>query len=230
MALADDIERIKNHALLALDGSHDYYTHTKRIWRLLQEDIRDGRRVEFRNRTTGTRADGQSLLALAQRYLTVYLIPSSFQHFVSLFEDFFFDLLRVWLVAHAESLSKKQVEFGSVLRASDKAAIVSMVVDRDLHDLGFKRVDEWFAYLERLVKLGCPAAEEIENLAEIKASRDILVHNNGIANAKYVEKAGRLARYSDGQRLEIPEPYHRASWETIRRVVQEVSEAAIRKV
>ncbi len=68
---------------------------------------------------------------------------------------------------------------------------------------------DWFAYFEKLAKLGCPTAGEIEHLAEIKASRDILVHNKGIVNATYVSKAGSRARFRDGERLEIPERYHR---------------------
>ncbi len=81
-----------------------------------------------------------------------------------------------------------------------------------------------------MTNLGCPTADEIEKLAEIKASRDILVHNNGIANATYVSKAGTRARYLDGEKLEIPEHYHRASWETINKAVRDVSTAAIGKV
>lgn len=119
---------------------------------------------------------------------------------------------------------------GAVLKAADKVAIVLTVVDKELNDLKYERLADWFAYLERLTNLGCPTADEIGKLAEIKASRDILVHNNGIANATYVSKAGSRARYKDGEKLEIPEQYHRASWETINKAVREVSAAAIGKV
>jgi hypothetical protein len=66
-------------------------------------------------------------------------------------------------------------------------------------------------------------------MAEIKASRDILVHNNGVVNATYVGKAGRLARYQDGEKLEIPKQYHRESWEIIKKLVQDISAAAVTK-
>ena len=149
--------------------------------------------------------------------------------FVSLFEDFFFELLRFWLAAYPASLSKKQVEISAVLKAPDKSAIVLTVVDKELNELKYERLADWFASLERLTNLGCPTADEIEKLAEFKASRDILVHNNGVANATYVSKAGNWARYKNGERLEIPEQYHRASWETTNKVVRDVS-AAIAKV
>ncbi len=230
MALADDIQALTTRTLSALEASHDYCTYTKRVWRLLQQIVKEGRKFTFRNLTTGTRVDEQVLLGRAQLYVNDYLMSSTFQHFVSLFEDFFFELLRSWLAAYPASLSKKQVEISAVLKAPDKSAIVLTVVDKELNELKYERLADWFAYLERLTNLGCPTADEIEKLAEMKASRDILVHNNGIANATYVSKAGNWARYKDGERLKIPEQYHRASWETTNKVVRDVSAAAIAKV
>ena len=139
-------------------------------------------------------------------------------------------MLRFWLAAYPASLSKKQVEIGAVLKAPDKSAIILTVVEKELNELKYERLVDWFAYLERLANLDCPIADDVEKLAEIKASRDILVHNNGIANATYVSKAGTRARYKDGEKLEIPEHYHRASWETINKVVRDVSAASTGKV
>ena len=230
MALIDDIQDLANGILSDLDAIHDYHTYTKRVWRLLQQIVKEGRKFTFRNRTTGTKVDEQLLLGRAQLYVTDYLMSSTFQQSVSLFEDFFFDLLRHWLAASPESLSKKQVEFSRVLDAPDRATIVLEVVDKELNELKYKRVADWFAYLDKRIKLGCPTSDEIGQLAEIKASRDILVHNKGIANATYLEKAGSRARYKAGERLEVPEQYHRESWEIIRKVVQDVSSAVINKV
>jgi hypothetical protein len=230
MAIADEIRDLQSRTVSALDASHDYYTYTKRAWRLIQEIIKDGRRLKFRNLTTGTSIDEQALLGRAQPYVTDYLVSSTFQHFVSLLEGFVFDLLQLWLTTHPGSLSKKQVDFGAVLQAPDKDAVVLIVVDKELNQLKYERVADWFAYLEKLAKLGCPTTDEIETLAEIKASRDILVHNKGITNTTYISKSGSHARYKDGERLELSEQYHRESWKVIRKVVRDVSDAAIEKV
>ena len=130
MALADDIQALTTRTLSSLEASHDYYTYTTRVWRLLQQIVKEGRKFNFRNLTTGTRVNEQELLGRAQLYATDYLMASTFQHFVSLFEDFFFELLRYWLAAYPGSLSKKQVEMGAVLKAPDKSAIVLTVVIR----------------------------------------------------------------------------------------------------
>jgi hypothetical protein len=57
-----------------------------------------------------------------------------------------------------------------------------------------------------------------------------LVHNGGVANKTYESKAGGLARYKGGERIEIPEHYHRETWELIRKVIADLSNAAIAKL
>jgi len=104
------------------------------------------------------------------------------------------------------------------------------MVQKEVHGLAYQRVADWFVHLEKLTKLGCPARDQIECLAEIKASRDLLVHNNGIANAIYIDKSMGRARFADGDKLELPEHYHRESWELIKRVVTSVADAAINKL
>lgn len=229
MTLAADLRELASRSLGALNEGHDYFTFSRRVWWLLQKDIKAGRQVTFRNRVTGTAADQEVLFQLSLDYVTDYLAAAAFQHFVSLFEDFFFDLLRLWLATYPGSLAKKQIEFGAALQAPDKVALTLAVVDRELNELTYERVADWFAYLERLTKLGHPRAGEVEQLAEIKASRDILAHNKGIANTIYVSKAGRLARGKAGEPLVISEQYLRESWETIRKVVRNVSAAAVKK-
>src|SRR5262245_17231397 len=161
MALADDIQELASRALTALDASHDYHTYTIRVWRLLIQIVKEGRQFSFRNLKTGTRVDERVLLGRAQLYITDYLTTSTFQHFVALFEDFFFGLLRHWLSAYPGSLSRKQVDFGTVLKAPDKAAIVVNVVEKELNELKYERLADWFAYLERVIHLGCPTGDEI---------------------------------------------------------------------
>ena len=229
MSLANDIRRIEGRALADLDSSHDYHTYTKRVWRFVQEIAKEGRTFTYRNPATGTKVDEQSLLGRSQIYITEYLTAATFQQFVLLFEDFVFDLLRSWLAAYPASLSAKQVSIAEVLTAPDISTIMTSAIDKELNDLKYKRVAEWFSYLERLAQLGCPDSSEIEQLAEIKASRDVLVHNHGVANATYISKAGSRARFKEGEKLLVPEPYHRASWQAIRDIVRKISAAAVAK-
>ena len=189
MALIDDITRLRDDSLASLDASHNYYAHTKGAWRLVQRIVRQGHEVTIRNQATGDTADGNELSGLAQEYVTVYLTSATFQHFVSLFENFVFDFIRAWLTEYPSSLSGNQLKFQTVLESADKDDVVAAVVQKEVLGLAYKRVAEWFAYLERIAQLSCPTQDQIKQLAEIKASRDVLVHNNGIANSVYVDKS-----------------------------------------
>ena len=116
-----------------------------------------------------------------------------------------------------------------MLEAPDKDAITELVVDRELNDIAYKRPAGWFAYLEERTKLGLPATDDIERLAEAKATRDALVHNRGVAGKSYESKAGRYSRHTEGERIDILDDYHRAIWDRLRRVVTEICDAAIAK-
>lgn len=230
MALIAEIAQLRDDSLSSLDASHNYYAHTKNAWRLVQQMVRRGHKISIRNLDTGNTVDETELPGLAQEYVTGYLVSATFQHFVSLFERFVFDLLRVWLTEYPSSLSGSQLKFRTVLEAKDKDEIVAAVVQKEVLELAYQRVADWFAYLEKIAQLGCPTQNQIEKIAEIKASRDVLVHNNGIVNSIYVDKSMGRARFADGENLEIPEQYHRESWQLIKQVVDEVANTGINKL
>jgi hypothetical protein len=230
MALADDIRAVRDRALADLNAAHDYYTDTKIAWRIVQKFVQSGGAFSSRSMATGTVTTQAELASKARGYVVEQLAEATFQQFVSIFEYYLFDLLRLWLMAYPQSLIRRTVEFKAVLDAPDKDAITLLVVTKELNEISYDRPTAWFAYLEEKTKLGCPTQDEIERIAEAKASRDVLVHNRGVVGKTYELKAGKLARYQDGQRIDTPEHYHRGTWELIRNVVTDISNAAIAKV
>jgi len=78
--------------------------------------------------------------------------------------------------------------------------------------------------------LDCPAEEEIDALAEIKAARDILEHNAGVVNEIYLRKAGKRARYGVGDHIELEDAYHLESWTLLKKAVRDVTFAAIARL
>ena len=229
MALPDDISALRDRVLADLAAAHDYYTDTRIVWDMAQRIIAQGQRFTIRNKTTGTITTQVELAAKARGYVAGQLAESTFQQFISIFENFYIDLLRLWLTTYPGSLGKKTVELRAILELPDKDAITDFVVRKELNDVLYGRPTGWFTYLEEKAKLGCPATDEVDRIAEAKASRDVLVHNAGVANKIYELKAGVLARFHEGDRIDIPEHYHREIWELIRKIVTDVSDAAIAK-
>ena len=231
MSLLDDIQALGGHNLNALDAAHDHYYHTKRLWRLFQAVVgRGNRKVKFQNRMTGKTVTEEDLVALAQPYTTERLPSAALQQCVTVFESFLTDLTRLWLIHSPDSLRKKQLEFSAVLDSPDKAAVIQSVVDKTVNEVAYGSVADWFAYLESRVHLGCPTKDEIARLAEIKASRDVLVHGQGIVNSTYIRKAGRQARFAAGQKLIVPEHYLNDAFLLIRKITGDLSQATVDKV
>jgi hypothetical protein len=215
-----------------LRAGYDYYEHSKSNWHLVRRMVRRGTSITFDNIHTGTSVQAAELPALARTYIKSYLAESVFQHFVALFEDFVFELVRLWLTAYPGGIpnkKEKRVELATLIEARDRDAILQAVIDGELNASKYERPTVWFRYLNDRVKLGIPAGEQIERFAEIKASRDILAHNRGIINQTYLDKSGRRSRYQLGQLMEIPEPYLHDAWLLIRGLVEDLAAAAIAK-
>lgn len=229
MSLAAEIENHRDTVLRELDSVHDYYVVTKRAWRMVQGSVLRRGRFSVFNVVTGNRTTEQDLPQKAQNYIANYLAVATFQQAVSLLEDFVFGAMRSWMLAYPHRIARKQIPVSVVFAAADLDAVKLAAIDREVNDIQYRNVRGWFAEFDEMVKLGCPSSDEIDRLAEIKASRDILVHNRGLANAIYEEKAGSRKRFVAGQRINVPEPYHRESWLLIRKVVTDMSVAAIGK-
>lgn len=209
MPLRNDLETARDRAFEELRVAHDYYSDTKIAWQVVEESVAAGRRFTITNAATGTITDQTQITTKARGYITRQLAEATFQTFLSVFETFLGDFLRAWLRAYPMALlPTEDVPFETILTAADKAAVIDFVVDRKVYGLFYERPAEWFRYVERKVKLGCPTADEIGRLAEAKATRDVLVHNRGIASPTYVDKAGAFARVKAGDPIDIPGPYH----------------------
>lgn len=229
MALAADIAALRDRALADLNAAHDYYTDTKLAWEIVRRFITAGHTFSVRNMSTGTVTTHVELAGKSRGYVAEQVAEATFQQFISIFENYFSDLLRLWLLAYPKNLGGKKVDFKDVLDAPDKDAITTRVVNKEVNEILYDRPAGWFDYLEDKINLGCPAPKEIAKIAEAKASRDVLVHSRGIAGKTYESKAGSLARYKDGQRIDIPEQYHRETWELLQKVITDLSKAAIAK-
>jgi hypothetical protein len=228
MPLEDDIRDLASRSRAALDSLHDYYTHTKNAWRIVRLYARE-HGFTIHNRTTGTVLNEKVLLDRAQGYVSGQLATGTFKESFAIFEEFLFGLLRLWLTTYPGSLSDLQVTFGRILKVGTVSALTQDLIGERLNRRQYQGVKDWFKYLNAQMALGVPSADQIDRIAELKASRDILEHHQGIVTNEYRRKSGRLARFNAGQQLEIPESYHRESWTLLRNVIGDIADAAAMK-
>jgi hypothetical protein len=230
MPVEDDLKVIAANANRELDAVHDFFDHSKTVWRSFQILVDEGHTIKSTNLATGNAIDQAGLLGLADHYTRTYLATFTFRHFVSAFEVFLFDFLHRLLLHNPRQFAKSALELEAVLKAANREEIISGVILKKLNELKYDQLREWFVALERAVHLGCPSDDEIAALAEVKAARDILEHNAGVVNETYCRKAGAKARYVAGDHIEINDAYHLGSWQLIKKVVADVTAAAIGKL
>ena len=159
-----------------------------------------------------------------------YFFSLIHQQQVALFEHLFFDFIKILLLDRPERLSKKkQIDYGTIFEVSSKEELLIKLVDRELNEVKYKNVAEWFAYLDKLVGLPEFTKEELNKLAEAKACRDILVHNAGVANQIYIHKSGDAARFNEGQKIDVSGDYTKDTWSLLVRILIKTIDPVIEK-
>ena len=127
---------------------------------------------------------------------------------VSHYETFLFEFLAMLLRINPYALSpKKQLTVDEVLDAGAFDALVERLIQRELNELRYRSVPDWFRFLGKIVNLNAVSQPDIDRVSELKATRDAHLHNRGIANETYVRKAGGLARAQAGQPVLVSRPY-----------------------
>jgi hypothetical protein len=191
MAIADEIDALAVRTQRNLDDLFNFGEHNDLIWEHFEAEVRKGKTLKARTIQTSTEVTEQDLISLYPRYQTTYVQGLGFVQLTTVFEAFLFDFLRLLLTNDPRHLAQeKQIKVGVALSAADRGGLVLLIAERELNDLKYDRPKAWFDYLNRIVKLGCPAEDEIERIAEMKAARDLLIHNSGLVNKTYLDKAG----------------------------------------
>ncbi|TAJ93212.1 MAG: hypothetical protein EPO31_03100 [Gammaproteobacteria bacterium] len=159
-----------------------------------------------------------------------YFFSLIHQQQVSLFESLFFDVIRILLSDRPERLSKKkQIDYESIFSSDTKEEIIWKLIDRELNEIKYKNVVEWFDYLNKMVTLPEIDSQDIEKISEAKAARDILVHNSGIINQIYINKSGGSARFTIGQKIDVSGDYTRDIWQLFVELLVTIVDSIIRK-
>jgi hypothetical protein len=180
---------------------------------------------------TRTEVTERDIVRSYYRHRTTYVQGLGFIQLTTILEAFLFDFLLLLLANDPRRLAqKKQIEVGVALSAADRPALVMLIAERELNELKYDRPTAWFAYMDKIVHLGCPTRDEIERIAEMKAGRDLLIHNSGIVNPTYLDKAGTKARYGVGEKVVIDRRYFEGCWRLARKLVEDTTSAAKRRL
>jgi hypothetical protein len=132
------------------------------------------------------------------------LINMAFIYLVALFDAFLTDIFAAVLIEKPEALkSNKQLTYDKILELQQKGELVEFMARREINELSYKSMADQSSYYKNKFSINlADSGVELVTLIEIREKRNLLVHNNGIVNDKYIEKVN-CTTYKLGERVEI---------------------------
>lgn len=116
----------------------------------------------------------------------------------------------------------KQVPISLVLSATSIEAAHIAATDAFLHELSYKSPADYAEIASKLLSITIVDIPAFWKYLESKATRDIWIHNMGIANDIYLTKAGSHARVKAGQILPVSSNYVLQCYEQCLQLLEEV--------
>lgn len=133
---------------------------------------------------------------------------------VTIVETMFGDVVRAVVLRYPHKLGgKRSISVQAVLESITLEEVHIRATDSLLNELSYRSPAEFSESMQQLLSvnlLECPA---FHHYMEIKATRDIFIHNRGIANDLYVRKAGSHTRVKSGTALPADIQYFLESYE-----------------
>ncbi len=149
---------------------------------------------------------------------------------ISVVEDFLGELLRAVLIQYPQKVKafRKTIPVDLMLSAGSLDELQGLIVDGCISELFFRTPADYLAVVQDTLAVELPS-HLVKTYIEVKATRDVILHNRGIANPIYTSKAGSLARGPEGQPLPVDHRYLRHSVGICREVVSLLGTQAAEK-
>lgn len=156
----------------------------------------------------------QQLLGRYQFLAFTQMPLNGLAQLVTITEALLGDVVRAVVVRYPQKLGgKRSIQLQAVLEAQSLEEVHMRATDALLNELSYKSPLDFASSLNELLSvnlLECPA---FHKYVELKATRDIYVHNRGFVNETYLKKAGSHARARDKMVLPVDIPYFLESYE-----------------
>jgi len=125
------------------------------------------------------------------------------------------DVVRATILKYPQKLgSKRSISMKDVLEAASMDEVHFRATDGLINELSYKSPTEFADAIKKIVPISLMECPAYHKYVEIKATRDIFIHNRGIANDVYTRKSGTHARVNAGVALPAGTQYYLESLES----------------
>jgi hypothetical protein len=149
------------------------------------------------------------------RLLAVHqLSVNGLSQLVSVVEAMLEDTLRIVLRKFPKKLgAQKQIDLQLVLEASSIEEVHSKAIDALLNESSYKSPRDFAKSFESFTGVNLLESPAFHRYIEVKATRDVFIHNRGVANQVYLRKSGSHARATMGSKVPCEIGYFLESYE-----------------
>lgn len=167
----------------------------------------------------------EQMQRIFDRYLSRDLAANFVVTAVSQFESYLFDVLRIVirrypdklkLNANGQEIKDRQVSIDVILRAGTLDEARSEVIDHRIVAVSYSKPSDYLKYIKSIAGIDTDD-DAFQRFVEIKATRDVIIHNNGVANEMYEEKVGNRKRAERGKALPVDSDYFEQAIATLKR-------------
>lgn len=152
-----------------------------------------------------------------------------FTYVVAQFEGFLADTITLVLTYDQRKLrvnvqgsdNNKKVDISELLECKTYDSVIELIIERQLGSLFYAGPKKQVEYLEKVLTIKTDG-NVWNKWFEYKATRDIIVHNSGIINKIYFEKAGDEARGKIGEQVSVDKKYFEDALATIKSLVGQI--------
>ena len=176
-------------------------------------------------RTKFARRTDKELKLIYERFITGELYENLIVTAISQFESMLFEVLALVIHSYPQKLTlsvqgiqvERNVPIEVILQSDNLESVLAEVIRRRISAVSYASPRAYLEYLNNVagIKTSDPA---FLNYIEIKAARDVIVHNAGIINDVYIQKAEDKSRGNLGDRLVIDSDYFDHCVATLKRV------------
>lgn len=154
------------------------------------------------------------LKAIFDRYVGRSLHETFLVSAVSQFENFLVDVLSLVFHEYPKSITRKvpdvpacnTIPVDVILDASSREEAIDEMIERHLTSVMYGKPEGYLRYISELC--GIDVTDDVfQDYIEIKATRDLLVHNDSEVNHMYLSKAGKKARGKLGDPVHVDSDY-----------------------
>ena len=232
--IAIRVNRLHLAFINRIDDTHIFAQQSIPLLESYQSELTDSKskehhryivpKVKSRGGIPQKRSD-KELKEIYDRFIHRELYENLIVTAVSQFESYLFEVLRIVITAYPQKLalnikgteSKRDIPLELLLSANSLSEVITQIIDRRLNELSYASPKEYLEYLGKLLGIDITDPAFLDYI-EVKATRDLVIHNRGIVNQTYLSKVGDKKRGETGQSITIDVGYFDHCVATLKRL------------